>query len=95
MESTSEYFTRRAAEERTRAAEATSSEARKAHLELASRLVNLATEPVPWNGGQESRQTASSSQQATVDRSHVSKALSNAFTLPPSGAFGSLLQAIS
>ena len=45
METASTYFTRRARQERTSALEAASAEARTAHLEMAFRLVKVATEP--------------------------------------------------
>ena len=45
METASTYYTRRAREERTTALDAASAEARTAHLEIAFRLVKVATEP--------------------------------------------------
>ena len=45
METASTYYTRRAREERTSALDASSAEARTAHLEMAFRLVKVATEP--------------------------------------------------
>jgi hypothetical protein len=45
METASTYYTRRAREERASAIEAASAEARTAHLEIAFRLVKVATEP--------------------------------------------------
>lgn len=45
METASTYFTRRAREERTSAIDAASAEARTAHLEMALRLVKVATDP--------------------------------------------------
>jgi hypothetical protein len=83
MEAATAYFTRRAREERTSAASAASAEARSAHLELALRLVKVATEPArPAPHGN--------------DNSHgeVGGALDDAFPLPPSDAFEDLLQAI-
>ena len=47
MEAPSTYFTKRARQERASAIGATSSEARTAHLELAVRLVSVATRPPP------------------------------------------------
>ena len=51
---TANYFTKRARQERTNAVRATSAEARTAHLELAVRLVRVATQPVvaiTWPAG--------------------------------------------
>ncbi len=96
MENPSTYFTRRAGQERARAAEAASAEARKAHIELAFRLVSLATEPASWRASLERLDTthAEGSRQTAVSRSDVGRALVDAFALPASGAFANLLKAI-
>lgn len=49
METASTYYARRAQQERESAERAASAQARRAHLELAFRLVNFATDPVPWS----------------------------------------------
>ena len=48
METASTYYTRRARQERASAVEAVSAEARTAHLEMAFRLVTIATKPALW-----------------------------------------------
>lgn len=96
METASTYFTRRARQERTNAAEAVSAEARTAHLELALRLVRIATEPALWRawsgslrGGQ-----AVPREQKTEHMEDVGGALVDAFPLPAPGAFEDLLNAV-
>ena len=83
METVSTYFTRRAGEERANAAAADSPDARRAHLELAVRLVRVATEPAlgnAWSG------------EAAIP---LGKVLAVAFPLPDRGSFEALLEAIS
>lgn len=96
METASTYFTRRARQERTNAAEALSAEARSAHLELALRLVRIATEPALWGGwylGARERQPLAAEQEADpVD--DVGNALVGAFPLPPPGTFDDLLKLV-
>ena len=48
METASTYYTRRARQERASAVDAISPEARTAHLEMAFRLVTIATKPALW-----------------------------------------------
>ena len=98
MENPSTYFTRRAGQERARAAEAVSAEARTAHIELAFRLVNLATDPATWRASEEgpnATPAGAAARQTAVSRSEVGKALVDAFALPTAGAFANLLQAIN
>jgi hypothetical protein len=83
MEAAIAYFTRRARQERTSAASASSAEARSAHLELAFRLVKVATEPTP---------RALHQNDNCLDE--VGGALDDAFPLPRSDAFEDLLEAI-
>jgi hypothetical protein len=92
VETASTYFTRRARQERTNAADAHSSEARKAHLELAFRLVRVATEPALWEWSQngEAGSLAHHRVQAGLD-----DALAGAFPLPASGSFDHLLEAVN
>lgn len=90
VETVSTYYTRRAREEREKAATAASAEARKAHLELALRLVGAAIEPALWawpEGLVAHRQT-------TDGVTDMGNALAGAFPLPPSGTFESLLEAV-
>ena len=95
MENPSTYFTRRAGQERARAAEALSAEARTAHIELAFRLVNLATDPASWRASEVGLNATPAAPQTVVSRSEVGKALVDAFALPTAGAFADLLQAIN
>ena len=92
METPSTYFTRRAGQERAIAADAGSAEARKAHLELAFRLVRVATEPALWNWSGNDPAGPGLPQRQTPDV--VDKALAKAFPLPASGRFEHLLQAL-
>lgn len=96
MQSTSTYFTRRAGQERAKAAEAASAEARKAHMELALRLASLATDPVSWRASLRGLDAtnAGAPRQPAVSRSQVRKVLVDAFSVPASGSFANLLQAI-
>lgn len=67
-----------------------------AHLKMAVRFANLATDPVAWHeslhAGDSAHFGAGSAQ--AVSRDDVSKALVDAFELPASGAFANLLEAI-
>jgi hypothetical protein len=85
METASIYFTRRARQERTTAADAGSAEARAAHLELAFRLVRVATE------------AAEAVDQGQLRRDHtndVKRALADAFPSQPAADFKRLLDAV-
>lgn len=88
METASSYFTRRARQERAEAANSASAEARKAHLELALRLVRAAIEPAlwVWSG------SAVADHQTKDGVADIGNALADAFPLPPSGTFESLLE---
>ena len=93
METASTYFTRRAREERAVAADAGSAQARKAHLELAMRLVRVATEPALWTrSGDPSTPSEGAPQPGSAE---LKNALASAFPLPPSDSFEYLLQAAS
>lgn len=95
METQCTYFTRRALQERTKAADASTPEARHVHLELALRLVRLATD-----------RTAAAVPEAASARivpdfdstaaclKGVGNALTGAFPLRPSGSFHHLLAVI-
>ena len=96
VESASTYFARRARQERENATGAASAEARTAHLELAVRLVKVATEPALWGawsaympGGRvaDRRQTADGV-------SDLGDTLTGAFPLQPRGSFEDLLNAM-
>jgi len=86
------YFTRRAGQERAIAAEAGSAEARKAHIELAFRLVRVATEPALWDWSGNDPAAPARPQHHRPDG--FGKALAKAFPLPASGRFEHLLQAL-
>lgn len=95
VETASTYFTRRARQEREKAADASSAEARKAHLELAVRLVRVATECALWSDWpRDMREGADLHHQTAVAPTDLGKALANAFALPPSDAFEHLLSAV-
>ena len=83
METASTYFTRRAREERTSALDAASAEARTAHLEMALRLVKVATEPRPLFA--EARD---------LNDNELSAPLRSAFPLRQSNDFQHLLDAL-
>ena len=86
METASTYYTRRAREERASALEAASAEARAAHLEIAFRLVRVATEREhPFSQPRGHNDNA-------VDG--VSGPLRRAFPLPKSDRFQHLLDAV-
>jgi len=95
VETASTYFTRRAGQERANAANAASPGARRAHLELAFRLVRIATEPALWRAwaAQLPRGDVARREMA-AGRSQVAKTLDGAFPLSPSGAFERLLDAV-
>ena len=92
METPRTYFTRRAGQERANAADAGSAEARKAHLELAFRLVRVATEPALWDWSGSDPAAPGLPQHHRPDG--LGKALAKAFPLPASGRFEHLLQAL-
>lgn len=95
METASTYFTRRARQERANAAHAASAEARKAHLELAVRLVRVATEPALWAWPERSPAGGAVPQhEAVAGLEQVGHALAGAFPLPRSGSFEQLLDAV-
>lgn len=84
------YYTRRAQQERAKAATAASAEARNAHLELALRLVRVAIEPAlcMWREGPVAHHP-------TADGvTEMGNAIAVAFPLPPSGAFERLFEAV-
>ena len=86
METASTYYTRRAREERASALDAASAEARTAHLEIAFRLVRVATErehPFSQPRGHNDNAVAG-----------VSGPLRCAFPLPRSDEFQHLLEAV-
>lgn len=93
MEAATAYFTRRARQERTIAADAGSTEARSAHLELALRLVRAATEPSLWSSWSEDR-TGSAHLHNDHALEDVGVALDEAFPLPRACAFEQLLKAM-
>lgn len=90
METASTYFTRRARQERAKAADATSAEARKAHLELALRLVRAAIEPALWIWSE----GAAAHHQTADGVTEIGNALADAFPLPPSGKLERLLERV-
>jgi hypothetical protein len=95
VETESTYFTRRARQERTSAAEAASAEARTAHLELAFRLVRAATEPSfrsDWLGRATEKPIARRHKADLVEE--VGAVLGGAFPLPGSSTFEHLLMAV-
>ena len=83
METASTYFTRRAREERTSALDAASAEARTAHLEMAFRLVKVATEPRPLF-----------TQSRDLNDNELSAPLRSAFPLRSSDEFQHLLDVL-
>jgi hypothetical protein len=93
VETASTYFTRRASEERANAADAGSAQARKAHLELAFRLVKVATEPAlcAWPDYLSGAGAVAHHQPP----GGLSSALAGAFPLPASGRFEYLLEAVN
>lgn len=95
VEAASTYFTRRASQERVNAANATSPGARRAHLELAFRLVRIATEPALWRtwAGQLSGGSVARPEIAE-GKSQVASTLAGAFPLAPPGPFERLLDAV-
>src|SRR3954470_10797842 len=95
VETASSYFTRRARQERTKVFDAGSAEARKAHLELALRLVRVVTEPALWAWPEySSGRDALAHDQKAVSLMEMGDALAGAFPLPPSGSFKHLLEAV-
>jgi hypothetical protein len=96
MDTASTYFTRRARQERTKATEAASAEARSAHLELALRLVSVATQPALWSGWSASvpDDRDAAHRPATEGTSDLGNALASAFPLPARGTFEDLLKAV-
>lgn len=95
METACTYFTRRALQERTKAADACTPEARKVHLELALRLVKVATEPLssPLPDPVPQRVTLDPGSGAACLKG-VGNALARAFPLRSSGTFKDLLDAV-
>lgn len=84
MEMAGTYFAKRARQERVKAADAASPQARKSHLELALRLVNVATEPASW-----------CKPRRTLARgTGIDDALSGAFPVQSFDPFKSLLEAL-
>lgn len=93
MEAATTYFTRRARQERTSAADAGSAEARSAHLELALRLVKVATEPALWAGWSNDPKAAAAQKNGDAIYD-VASALGDAFPLRPVSEFDELLTAM-
>ena len=85
METASTYYTRRARQERASAVDAVSAEARTAHLEMAFRLVTVATKPALWGGVTGQNDNA-------IDE--VGEALRDAFPVTPNDDFQQLLDAV-
>jgi hypothetical protein len=93
METAAIYFTRRAGQERGNAAGAASAEARKAHLELALRLVRVATDPALL-GASSGWLSSVPRQPPAVGVDEVGDSLAAAFPLPPNHMFDGLLEAV-
>jgi len=95
MESSRTYFTKRAREERAKAAKASSEKAKKAHLELACRYAAAAElyEAAASSGSDPATSDLSRSGASKIAR-ELGQVLVSAFPLPPSGAFPDLVQAI-
>ena len=89
METASTYFTRRAGQERANAADAGSAEARKAHLELAFRLVKVATQPALW-----AWPSNADAHKAAALAGDIRDVLAGAFPVLSSATFGPLLEAL-
>ena len=85
METASTYYTRRAREERTCALEAASAEARTAHIEMAFRLVTVATKPAQRTA------QAGHNDNAVYE---VGEALRDAFPVTATDEFQQLLDAV-
>ena len=85
METASTYYTRRACQERANALEAVSAEARTAHLEMAFRLVTVATKQALWGPQTGHNDNA-------IDE--VGEALRDAYPLPEADEFQQLLEAV-
>jgi hypothetical protein len=96
METASSYFTRRARQERASAAAAASAEARKLHLELALRLVRVATEPALWSTWSEclAHGGAITPHDRAAGLSTMADGLTGAFPLPGTEGFEHLLAAV-
>ncbi len=95
METRTAYLTRRARQERTTAIEATSAEARAAHLEMAVRLARAATEPALWQEWSAQTEGPTFSQQLIRRAAaKVACALAAAFPLRPIVEFECLLEQI-
>ena len=85
METASTYYTRRACQERASASEAISAEARTAHLEMAFRLVTVATKPALWGPQNGHNDNA-------VEE--IGETLRDAFPVTPTEDFQHLLDAV-
>jgi hypothetical protein len=95
METASTYFTRRARQERASAAAAASAEARKVHLELALRLVRVATEAALWRTWSESSHGgAITPHDRAANLIKTANGLAGAFPLPGTEGFERLLEAV-
>lgn len=88
METASTYFTRRAQQERASALAAASAEARTAHLEMAFRLVTVATQPALWDQDLGTPNGHNDNARETGD------ALREAFPLPTTDDLQELLNAV-
>jgi hypothetical protein len=96
METASSYFTRRARQERAKAIDAVSAEARSAHLELALRLVRIATQPALWSGWSSpvDGQSTGARRPTAEGTRDVGYALAGAYPTPAPGTFEDLLKAV-
>lgn len=95
METASTYFTRRARQERAKAADANSAEARMAHLELAFRLVRVTTQYPSWRDCPENMSHGTPTHEsATLASNDLENVLSVAIPLPSTDAFEGLLDAL-
>ena len=94
MDPSRPYFSRRAREERANAQEASSTEARKAHLELAFRYEKVAAQLYVGHCSSADRTPRTRRAPAADRRAEIGRAISSAFPLPTSGAFPDLLEAI-
>lgn len=87
------YFSRRARDERSTAAHASSEQSRRVHLELSFRYEKLASDLLLGSMPQDDT-VAPSNDPASDNRADLARLLVSAFPLPNSGAFGDLLEAI-
>lgn len=93
VQTASNYFVRRADQERKHAANSVSDEVRKTHAELAFRLLDLANDAAQVSTDQEAHSTGARAA-APASSLEVDAVLRHAFMLPELGAFEDLLQAL-